>query len=126
MVDSERRQFTRIRFNTEAQLIDPDADRQWPTELLDISLRGALVKQPLKGPDDFSRIYQLQLVLADNACMAFEVRIIHSDKHLLGLQFQQMDLDSASHLHRLVELNIEDPALFERELSELLDSQPGD
>lgn len=126
MVDSERRQFTRIRFNTEAKLNDPEARRQWPTELLDISLRGALVRQPLNGPEDFSRPYQLELVLADNARMAFEVGIIHSDEDLLGLQFQQMDLDSASHLHRLLELNLGDPALFERELSELLDSQPGD
>lgn len=123
MADTERRQFTRIAFNADVQLIDPEANRQWPTELVDISLRGALIRQPTDGPDDFSKTYKLELVLADNARMEFDTRIIHSDADLLGLQFQQMELDSASHLHRLLELNLGDPALFERELAELLDNE---
>jgi hypothetical protein len=38
----------------------------------------------------------------------------------LGFQVQYIDLDSATHLRRLVELNLGDPALLEREFENLL------
>ena len=38
----------------------------------------------------------------------------------IGLQCESIDLDSITHLRRLVELNAGDPALLDRELSSLL------
>ncbi|MFO8023958.1 PilZ domain-containing protein [Thiohalophilus sp.] len=124
MNDNERRHFTRIRFDGEAWLIDPASNRQWQTGVIDISLRGAMIRRPTDGPLDFDKTYLLQLQLSDEIQLAFDIRITHhKNPDYLGLHFDHMDLDSASHLHRLLELNLGDPALLERELAELL--EPG-
>lgn len=122
MNDSERRQFTRVTFDSDARLIDPAGSRQWQTEVIDISLRGALVQRPADSPTEFPATLLLHLQLGSEIQLEFNVRVVHTDSEQLGLHFEQMDLDSASHLHRLLELNLGDPALLERELAELLDS----
>jgi hypothetical protein len=40
-------------------------------------------------------------------------------KDRIGLYIEQLDLDSASHLQRLMELNLGDSDTLERELAEL-------
>lgn len=122
MSDTERRHFTRVAFDGQAELIDPDGQRHWPTRLIDISLRGALVHRPDGIPDAPEQALTLQLYIGDVFEAQFNSRVAHSEGDQLGLQFEQMDLDSASHLHRLVELNLGDPALLERELAELIDT----
>ncbi|MBC7183294.1 MAG: PilZ domain-containing protein, partial [Marinobacter sp.] len=51
--------------------------------------------------------------------MAVELR--HIEPHRLGFKCQYIDLDSATHLKRLVELNLGDQALLEREFAHLID-----
>ena len=46
--------------------------------------------------------------------------ISHIDGRHLGLCCTSIDLDSITHLRRLVELNAGDPAILERELTALL------
>ena len=45
--------------------------------------------------------------------------IAHQDENILGLSCEKMDIDSVSHLKRLVELNLGDQDLLERELDSL-------
>jgi len=47
-------------------------------------------------------------------------QISHADKRLFGLLFEQMDVQSASHLKKLIALNMGDEKLLERELAELI------
>ena len=49
-----------------------------------------------------------------------DARVAHVGCGLLGVVCQLIDIDSATHLRRLVELNLGDPALLERELSALI------
>lgn len=119
---SERRQFIRINFDANAVLIDPADDRQWQTELIDISLKGALIKRPDKWEAIESQPFILRLILADQIELRFEVRVVHMKNDRVGLQIEHLDLESAAHLHRLLELNLGDPMLLQRELAELLDS----
>jgi hypothetical protein len=46
--------------------------------------------------------------------------VSHVDGRHIGLRCSSIDLDSITHLRRLVELNAGDPALLERELTALL------
>ncbi len=119
---SERRQFIRINFDANAVLIDPANDRQWQTELIDISLKGALIKRPDGWKAIESQPFILRLILADQIELRFEVRVVHMKNDHVGLQIEHLDLESAAHLHRLLELNLGDPVLLQRELAELLDS----
>jgi hypothetical protein len=46
--------------------------------------------------------------------------VVHLQDRLAGLVCHGLDIDSATHLRRLVELNLGRPDLLERELSALL------
>ncbi len=119
---SDRRQFTRIAFDATAHLIDPTDNRQWQTELIDISLKGVLIKRPADWSPVTSAKYLLQLKLSPEVELQFAVRVVHEKDDRIGLNIEKLDLDSAVHLRRLVELNLGDPILLERELAELLGS----
>jgi hypothetical protein len=115
----ERRHFTRIAFNADAILIDTSGNRQWHTELVDISLKGALIKRPADWEVTPSGAFSLQLILDTNTVLRFDVRVVYMQKDRIGLYIEQLDLDSASHLQRLMELNLGDSDTLERELAEL-------
>ena len=113
----EHRRFSRISFPGPVQL---SADGQtFNTVLLDISLKGALVRCPQHWPQDAGPV-TLRLQLADaEAEIVMNAAVVHQHNQQLGLHCEAIDLDSISHLKRLVQLNLADEGLLERELSEL-------
>jgi hypothetical protein len=116
--DTERRRYTRIPFDVTCCLINGD-DRV-VVELLDISLNGALISKPAVMPNDEDKPYYLDIELNDNAGISMEVKLAHVEDHTIGFQCVRLDMDSASHLRRLIELNIGIENASERVLEELL------
>lgn len=114
----EQRHFKRVRFFSEAQLeID---GHTYPTELLDLSLKGALVKKPAETLPTEPKTVFLKLPLSDSTeHLIMQVSIVHHHADFLGLHCEKIDIDSISHLRRLLELNLGDPELLSRELAEL-------
>ncbi len=116
--NQERRVFTRIAIDCRAQL--SCADRRWPTQLLDVSLKGAL----LHRPDDYQESDEpctLELLLEpSDAVITMQGHIVHNHSGQLGFYCQHIDLDSIAHLKRMLELNMGDEAMLERELVELM------
>lgn len=114
----EQRHFKRVRFFSEAQL---EANGQtFITEVLDLSLKGALVRKPAQALPGNINTLLLRLQLSDSTeqvCM--QVHIAHQHVEFLGLYCEKIDIDSISHLRRLLELNLGDPELLSRELAEL-------
>ena len=86
----------------------------------DISLTGALIET--NGPWDGKpgEECQLSLTLAPDATIGMWAEIMHVDGHHVGLRCKSIDIDSITHLRRLVELNSGDPALLDREFSGLV------
>ena len=115
----EQRHFKRVRFFSQAQL---EADGQvYPTEVLDLSLRGALVKKPVDTLPAAPAMLCLRLQLSDSVeQISMQVSIAHQHDDHLGLYCEKIDLDSISHLRRLLELNLGEPELLNRELAELI------
>jgi pSer/pThr/pTyr-binding forkhead associated (FHA) protein len=114
----EQRRFSRIPFDVAATL--SGGGRTWETDLLDISLHGALIRMP----QDFQhgaadQVYTLAVHLEGGPDICMDVIIAHREEDELGLDCHDIDLDSITHLRRLVELNLGDPELLERELSAL-------
>ncbi len=119
---TEQRHFSRIPFDAEARITDPQNNATYPVRLLDISLKGALTTQPDASSTEINKTYQLELSLAgsgNEARLQMEASIVHMEDGRIGFQYQNMDIDTAAHLHRLVELNLGDDKLMERELAEL-------
>ena len=114
-----RRHFTRIPMDSSVRLACDG--REWNTQLLDISLRGALLEEPAGYQPAASGDCQLVCTLSDtNISIKMEGAIVHHEEGKLGLRCDSIDLDSISHLKRMVELNLGNEALLERELGELI------
>jgi hypothetical protein len=47
------------------------------------------------------------------------ITVVHEEKDETGLQCNAIDIDSVTHLRRLVELNLGDSAQINKELSQL-------
>lgn len=116
-MSQERRQFQRLHFDTRAQLIC--AGQAHAVRLVDISLQGALVQatSALSWPKEAP--CQLIITLGEGCHIAMTTEVTHVQEALLGLRCRRIDLDSITHLRRLLELQLGNPALLERDLSQL-------
>lgn len=113
----KQRQFGRIPFEVSVTL--RSQEQSWNTKLIDISLHGALIKAPPAFEANQEQWYQLAIHLEGGADICMEVQVAHHENEELGLHCKAIDSDSATRLRRLIELNLGNPALLERELSAL-------
>jgi hypothetical protein len=113
-----KRRFSRIEFDTEVRLISDKG--LWKSKLIDISLKGLLITVPQGWKADTGDHYLTEL-FADNedTVIRMEVSVTHVGERRVGFKCEHIDLDSISHLRRLLELNIGDIDIINRELSEL-------
>lgn len=118
----EQRKFSRIPFDVSITL--HLGDEQWESTLADISLHGALIHTP----EDFEPVtgtqYRLDIHLEGGPDITMDVHVAHQETGNTGLRCDDIDVDSITHLRRLVELNLGDPELLERELSALAPAEP--
>ncbi|AZZ94390.1 MULTISPECIES: PilZ domain-containing protein [unclassified Hahella] len=118
---SDRRRFQRISFDAEVTI--QQSNRSWISQLLDISFRGALVHEPADwGDADANAPFELRVNLGAEHLISFNGHLRHAEKGHLGFSCEHMDLDSASTLRRLVELNLGSSDLLERELAALIET----
>ena len=115
----ERRRFSRITFHRPAELDVGGASAT--CEVLDLSLRGALVEAPVGFAARVGERCTLAVRLdAGVAEIRMEGEIAHRQGMQVGLRCLEIDLDSIMHLRRLVELNLGDEEALHRELSALV------
>lgn len=115
----DRRKFSRIPFNTWVYL--QQGDQQSRALLLDISLKGILIEQTDKWEYDPAHPIRAHIPLTEESSIEMSVAPLHEHGQQLGLTCTGIDVDSISHLRRLIELNLGNPEAAERELSELLE-----
>ncbi len=115
----ERRRFSRITFHRPAEL--EALAEQVSCELLDVSLKGALVEAPASFRGAVGQRCTLTIRLdAGDAVIRMDGEIVHREGTQAGIRCHEIDLDSMSHLRRLVELNVGDEQVLHRELSALV------
>ncbi len=115
----ERRRFSRIAFHRPAQLRVGTA--QVVCEVVDVSLKGALVQVPraFQAKDGERCTLAIRLDAGD-AVIRMDGEIAHRQGTSVGVRCTGIDLESIAHLRRLVELNLGDDELLHRELSALV------
>lgn len=115
---SNRRQFTRFQFRTDARLYLPDGE--FDVEVVDLSLKGALVRPQAGVFATVGSNGSLKIRLDEMGTLInMEVTIVHRESSYFGLACREIDLDSVTHLRRLAEFNIGDEAILNRELNAL-------
>lgn len=110
----EQRQFSRIDFQTKTFLLHQN--QRLEVQLFDISLKGALivieqVVELQKGDQVF-----LQMKLGAYDFLNVTADLVHIQENNFGFKFTSIDLDSLSHLRRLLEINSGDAELIDQEL----------
>lgn len=115
-----RRQFSRVLFYSEAILCLPGVEI--PVCVLDISIKGALICPVPAAYADVGTTCVLKLYLGggDDALIRMEATVVHHQGVNFGLACREIDLDSMTHLRRLIELNLGDEAALNRELNALV------
>ena len=112
----ERRHFVRVSFDARALLTTPNDT--FSVHVQDLSLKGALITAPAQA---HLQPGMLTLALTETGNhIAMSTEVAHVEGLHTGLLCRGIDLDSVTHLRRLIELQLGDPALLERDLAELM------
>lgn len=114
-----KRKFTRVLFLIEASLTI--ADQRYDVSLHDISLNGALVAVNNKTEALLEQSGSLEFCLLEgSAKVSMDVSVVHEHENIVGLKCDSIDLDSVTHLRRLIELNMGDEEQLHKELVQLI------
>ena len=120
----EKRHFSRIPFHEAVRIITHGDNSWWTCSLLDISLHGALTSMPEhwrpRIGDDFKLELQLGGDQDEELLLQMNVTVSHIEKDHVGFEIEDMDLNTADHLRRLVELNLGDEEMLQRNIEELV------
>lgn len=114
---SNKRRFTRVPFDAEVVL--HHGDDTWTSDLVDVSLKGLLVVAPAGFALPAGATLEADLMLNEEVAINTHCTLVHNTGGRIGLHIERIDMESIMHLRRLLELNLGDPELLERELSGL-------
>ncbi|MFC1237060.1 PilZ domain-containing protein [Vibrio sp. F74] len=115
----ERRRFSRIVYNAPAEL------HQGPLKIscsiMDLSLHGLLLNaivEPIektKPVDIFFRLPESDITVS------LQAHVVEMSDLYTRVSIEHIDIDSISHLKRLIELNVGDEQLLHRDIEQLSD-----
>lgn len=120
---SERRQYQRVSFDQSAKLMK---DKQtFACQIIDLSIHGVLLRPHGVLRSNLDSIYELEIPLdGSNTCVNMTIKLAHKNPDNLGFVCEKMDLDSISHLRKIIELNSGDPVILERDFATLCEGNP--
>jgi hypothetical protein len=118
MAADNRRRFQRFPVAGTVRLYSGNA--MWTTALIDLSLRGALLFRPADWTAPAGTRYRLDVRLDGGVMISMGVQLVRVDADELAFACVRIDLDSFARLKRLVELNLGNADLLNRELQALV------
>jgi len=113
----ERRHFSRIEFDGLCTINYNQV--LYKAQLVDICLTGALVQATQLIEISSGQNASLSIELLSTTKIEILATLVKRDVDLLQFRLENIDLESTSHLRRLLELNLGDASLMERELHQL-------
>jgi len=112
--NNDNRHFHRILFTAEAIL--SCEEKTWDCEIIDLSLKGCLLRFMIPWEENLEKLYTLTLQLSEQIQIKMVLTAMHIIGNKVGFKCEHIDIDSISELRRLVELNLGNSALLERDL----------
>ena len=117
---TERRHFSRIEFDGQCII---NFDRTlYSAQLVDICLTGVLVQAMQKISIGTAQSASISIELLNATNIDMLATLVKREQDLLHFRIDNIDLESTIHLRRLLELNLGDASLIERELHQLTQS----
>jgi hypothetical protein len=116
---TDRRRFKRIAFDARTELRQ---DKHiWQVKLIDLSLKGLLVKKPEPWLGNREHHFCVDIHLTPEVAIKMDVLLTHDARGQLGFVCKHISLESIERLRRLIEFNLGDPEELERELGALIE-----
>lgn len=115
---TERRRYTRVDFDAEAAISQGAVS--YPSKIVDVSLNGILLDTPAQYELRADEPADIFIRLSDETNIHMRATLVHSGSHVLGFHCDSIDMESITHLRRIIELNMDDPHASERVLAELI------
>lgn len=115
--DQERRHFSRIEFDGHCTINFQQSTYQ--AELIDICLTGALIHSSEAFSIEEGADAGISIILGSDTRIELLALLVKKENDLFHFQLENIDLESIGHLRRLLELNLGDARLIERELHHL-------
>ncbi|MFA0112988.1 PilZ domain-containing protein [Vibrio sp. 10N.261.46.E11] len=116
----ERRQFSRVVYQTPTDISQGNVNVSGSVQ--DLSLHGLLIQcdklQQLRTDIPVQASFKLE---NSDINIQLEATIVSTINTSMRLRIEHLDIDSISHLKRLVELNVGDDKLLYREIEHLTD-----
>jgi hypothetical protein len=120
-INTERRQFSRVAFAAGAELVTTEDHLH--VQVLDLSLKGALLRLPDGAALVSGAPCMLKVRLSDqDSSIAMVGELAHVEGDVAGVLCRSIDIESITHLRRLIEINLGDASLLERDLKALISS----
>lgn len=111
----DERRFRRVSFATEVLL--QAGQQRFRCELLDIALKGALLECSETVSLPVGTRADLTIPLPESTIvLRFDAELVHREGNHLGFQFLHEELETFTHLRKLLELNTGDPEGIRSEL----------
>lgn len=114
----KKRQFHRIAHD--ARVTITSGNDIWSGKVLDISLKGCLLELARDWQVQQGRSYRLSIHLSPVLNIEMDVALAHQNGLQVGFRCVRIDLDSITELRRMVELNLGDAALLDRDIQSLI------
>lgn len=114
----ERRKFSRVVLEWPVEVIYQE--KSWPALLVDLSFRGALLNCEHLGLDPDTRVNLHIHIPQSQLDLDLEAHVVRACGPIYALRFDAVDIDSMSELRRVIELNLGDDSLLQREMEQLL------
>jgi len=106
--------YQRVPFQAET-IVKTEKDH-WNCALLNIALRGVLLGSK-DLPLELGSLCQIAITLPTSAIVLdFDAELVHREKDQFGFKFVHIDLQSLTHLRKLIELNTGDADSVRSEL----------
>ncbi len=110
----DKRDYLRVPFNCHSQI--NVVDQSFTSELLDISLRGVLLEVTPPQEIGLGSLCEIDIAFAScNTHLLLDAKLVHREGNHYGFRIESLDLDSLTHLRRLLELNYGDSDEIDRE-----------
>ncbi|PPD35653.1 MAG: pilus assembly protein PilZ [Methylomonas sp.] len=113
----DQRHFQRIFYNAEAVI--SDSISSLACKVVDISLKGCLLDFGVPWPGKHDARYELVLRLSEDVTINMVLKFAHGAGSQVGFKCEHIDIDSITNLRRLVELNLGNSEMLERDLQAL-------
>ncbi|MDQ2070639.1 PilZ domain-containing protein [Natronospira bacteriovora] len=111
----ERRRHTRVNFRANARLFSDTT--YWPCELLNVSVKGALLTCPEGWKGSEGDRCLLEITLDQSAPVEMEVNVVRVEEDRLACDWDMFDVNGFVQLRRMLERQLGDPEQVAREMA---------